>query len=286
MEHQRQTADVVYSPESQMRSPGTLLKAMMHDLSKSRELAWRLFVRDVSARYRQSVFGILWAFLPPLLSGMVFIILQSRDILNVGSTNVAYPLFVLIGTILWQVFTESVNAPLRAVQSAMPMLAKINFPREALILAAFYEILLSLAIKSVVIVGVLVYFKITANTAMLLAVPAVVLLILLGMAIGLFLTPIGMLYTDIGMALGAITQLWFFVTPVVYPPPASFPFNLIAKLNPVSPLLVGIRDLLTIGTIKVPELFWLFSGLSTVGLFISWVLYRLAMPIIIERISS
>ena len=276
----------VYSPESQMRSPVKLLKSMFHDLKESRELAWRLFVRDTSARYRQSVLGILWAFLPPLLSGMVFIILQSRSVLNLGKTDIPYPLFVLVGTTLWQVFTESVNAPLKAVQSAKAMLAKINFPREALILSAFYDILFSLAIKSVILAAVLIYFKVTVSAGMLLALPAILMLILLGMAIGLLLTPIGMLYTDVGSALTVFIQFWFFVTPVVYPPPTSFPFNLIVKMNPVSPLLVGARDLLTLGTLKTPEMFLLVSGFSLVGMFFAWVLYRLALPIIIERMSS
>ncbi len=276
----------VYSPESQMRSPGKLITSMFHDLKESRELAWRLFVRDTSARYRQSVLGILWAFLPPLLSGLVFIVLQSRNVLNLGKTDIPYPLFVLIGTILWQVFTESVNAPLKAVQSAKAMLAKINFPREALIVSAFYDVLFSLAIKSIVLAAVLIYFKVAVSVGMLLAIPAILMLILLGMTIGLLLTPIGMLYTDVSSALTVFIQFWFFITPVVYPPPTSFPFDLIVKLNPVSPLLVGVRDLLTLGILKTPEAFLLVSALTFFGMFFAWLLYRLALPIIIERMSS
>lgn len=276
----------VYTPDSDMRSPAKLIAAMMADLVDSKELAWRLFVRDVSARYRQSILGILWAFLPPILSGLVFIILQSKNVLNLGKTNVDYPLFVLIGTILWQVFVESLNAPLKAVQAAKPMLAKINFPREALILSAFYDVLFGVAIKSIVIAAVLIFFKVKVTVAILLAVPAIVMLILLGMVMGLILTPIGILYNDVSSALTVVTQLWFFVTPVVYPPPTSFPFSLIVKLNPVSPFLVGARDLLTIGAVNNIEALLMVSCLTFGGLFFSWVLYRLALPIIIERMSS
>lgn len=276
----------VYTPDSDMRSPAKLIAAMMADLVDSKELAWRLFVRDVSARYRQSILGILWAFLPPILSGLVFIILQSKNVLNLGKTNVDYPLFVLIGTILWQVFVESLNAPLKAVQAAKPMLAKINFPREALILSAFYDVLFGVAIKSIVIAAVLIFFKVKVTVAILLAVPVIVMLILLGMVMGLILTPIGILYNDVSSALTVVTQLWFFVTPVVYPPPTSFPFSLIVKLNPVSPFLVGARDLLTIGAVNNIEALLMVSCLTFGGLFFSWVLYRLALPIIIERMSS
>lgn len=276
----------VYTPDSDMRSPAKLIAAMMADLVDSKELAWRLFVRDVSARYRQSILGILWAFLPPILSGLVFIILQSKNVLNLGETKVEYPLFVLIGTILWQIFVDSLNAPLKAVQAAKPMLAKINFPREALILSAFYDILFGVAIKSVVIVAVLIFFKVKVTFVILLALPVIIMLILLGMVIGLILTPIGILYTDVSSALTVATQLWFFVTPVVYPPPTSFPFSLIVKLNPVSPFIVSARDLLTVGTLSNAGMLMAFSGITLIGLFFSWVLYRLALPIIIERMSS
>jgi len=113
---------VVYSPESQMHTPGRLVRSMFQGLKDSRELAWRLFIRDISARYRQSMLGIFWAFLPPIITGLVFIILQSRRVINLGETDIPYPVYVLIGTTLWQVFTESLNAPLRSVNAARSML--------------------------------------------------------------------------------------------------------------------------------------------------------------------
>ncbi len=73
---------IIYTPESKMRSPVRLLVAMWHDLIASRELAWRLFIRDISAQYRQSYLGIFWAFLPPIATGLVFIILQSKKVVN------------------------------------------------------------------------------------------------------------------------------------------------------------------------------------------------------------
>lgn len=276
----------VYTPESQMRSPAMLAKAMWKDLKGSRELAWRLFVRDVSARYRQSVLGILWAFLPALISGIVFIILHDNNVVNFGKVDIPYPVFAIIGTILWQIFSESINAPLKAVQSGKSMLAKINFPRESLIVAAIYEVLFSMVIKSVVILAVMLFFKMPIGVGMLFSIPAVLCLILLGIALGLFLTPFGMLYSDIGSALGIIIQFWFFVTPVVYPSPQSFPYSLIATLNPVSTLLVGIRDLMTKGILMNAPIFIAISLCSLAGLLIAWGLYRITMPVIIERMSS
>lgn len=277
---------VVYTPESQMRSPVKLVKAMWNDLKNSRELAWRLFVRDVSARYRQSILGILWAFLPAILSGLVFIVLQAKKVVNFGEVDIPYPVFAIIGTTLWQIFSESINAPLNAVQSGKSMLSKINFPREALIVAAFYEVLFSVAIKSAVILAIMLFYNMPLGIGLIYSIPAVTALILFGMMLGLFLTPVGMLYSDIGSALGVLIQFWFFVTPVVYPPPQSFPYSLIATLNPVSHLLVTARDLMTKGFIVDVSPFILISSCSVIGLFVAWILYRITMPMIIERMSS
>ena len=112
------------------------------------------------------------------------------------------------------------------------------------------------------------------------------MLILLGLCIGLFLTPVGMLYTDIASSLPIATQLFFFVTPVVYPIPETLPFSIIALINPVTPLLNTARDLITKGTTTDLVPFLVISGMTIVFLFIGWVIYRLALPIIIERISA
>ena len=277
---------VVYSPESQMHTPDRLIRSMLQGLKDSRELAWRLFVRDISARYRQSMLGIFWAFLPPIITGLVFIILQSKKVVNLGETDISFPVYVMVGTTLWQVFTESLNAPLKSVIAAKPMLAKINFPHEALIVSAFYDVLFNLLIKSIIIVGIFVYFKVPLTWGLLMAPMAILILILLGMAIGLLLTPLGTLYTDVTQGLIVVTSFWFFLTPVVYSPPQSFPYSLMTTLNPVSPILTGARDLLTKGVVANIGPFLVVSLLTILGLFIAWMIYHIALPILIERMSA
>jgi lipopolysaccharide transport system permease protein len=259
---------------------------MLADLKASRELGWRLFVRDISAKYRQSLLGVFWAFVPPIVMGVVFIILQSKRILNLGETDIPYPVFVLIGTILWQVFAESLKTPLETVNRAKPMLAKINFPREALMLSAFYQIVFNLLIKSILLVGIFVFFKVKVTSGLFWAPVAILMLILLGMSLGLLLTPIGTLYRDISSGLPVFTQFWFFVTPVVYPTPQTFPYSLIGVLNPVSPVLTAARDFITKGSISNIGPFLVVSCLAIMTLFAAWVIYRLALPIIIERMSA
>ena len=82
---------IIYTPESQMRSPRRLIRDMFRDLKASSELAWRLFIRDIAAQYRQSLLGVFWAFLPPIVMGLIFIILQSKKIVNFVRKKIAEP---------------------------------------------------------------------------------------------------------------------------------------------------------------------------------------------------
>ena len=278
--------EVVYTPESQLRRPRQLLKSMWRDLLASRELAWRLMVRDISAQYRQSIFGILWAFIPPIATALVFVVLNSRKIINIGETNIPYPAFVMFGTVLWQVFVDSLNAPLKAVTASKAMLAKINFPKEALILSGIGQTLFNLSIKLLILIAVFIIFKMPMSWGVPLSLLVILDLVLLGITFGLLITPIGILYTDIAQGLTVVTGFWFFITPVVYPPPTSFPFSLLAILNPVSPILAGARDLATEGVLRNPIPFFVVTFLSIVVLFITWIVYRLAIPILVERMSA
>jgi lipopolysaccharide transport system permease protein len=259
---------------------------MWRNLGVSHELAWRLFVRDVSAQYRQSLLGVAWAFLPPILTGLVFVVLQAKSVIAFAPTDIPYPVFVFIGTVYWQVFVDALNAPLKSVTAARPIIARINFPREALILSAAYSVVFNAAIRGIVLVGVFVYFDVSATLGLLLAPGAVAFLILLGLAIGLALTPLGMLYTDVSSGLIAFTQVWFFATPVVYPAPEAFPLSLLATANPVSPLLTAARDLTATGTLTNPTAFFVTCGFTLVGIFVAWTLYRVALPILTERMSA
>ncbi len=277
---------VVYTPEAKIRHPLDLFKEMRRDLKASRELAWRLMVRDISAQYRQTYFGFAWAFFPPIATALVFVFLNSQKLINIGETEIAYPAFVMFGTVLWQVFVDSLNAPLSSFTRAKSMLAKISFSREALILSGLGQVLFDFGIRVIILVPVFVIFKVPVTWGLLLSPVAVLMLILLGITIGLLLVPIGLLYTDISRGLSVITGLWFFLTPAVYPVPKTWPLSLLGVLNPVSPLLIAARDLATKGVIENIWPFLIVSVLTLSVLFLGWVLMHLAMPIVIERMGG
>ena len=112
------------------------------------------------------------------------------------------------------------------------------------------------------------------------------MLITAGITLGLVLVPFGLLYGDIQRGLTLITSLWFFVTPIVYPTPTSLPGSLIAKLNPITPLLVTTREWLVTGNTYKLNVFLVVSCLFFIFSVLAWVLYHIAMPHITSRIGA
>jgi lipopolysaccharide transport system permease protein len=104
--------------------------------------------------------------------------------------------------------------------------------------------------------------------------------------LGILLIPVGLLYKDIQSALLIATQGLVFLTPVAYPPNVGGTLGKIMNLNPVTPLLMGAKDLVTHGIPGNLIPFFTVFGLTLILLFIGWIVYRLALPIIIERIGA
>lgn len=276
----------IYTPESSLASPTKMLRDMFHDLAAGRELAWRLVVRDINAQYRQAFLGILWAFILPLANTLVWIFLSKAGIVSISTTSVPYPLYVFIGTMLWAILMDSINSPLQQVNAAKSMLAKLNFPRESLILSGIYQTLFNASIKIALMLVALVSFGINPGWNLLLFPIGIFSLILVGTTVGLLITPLGMLYGDIGRALPLLMQFLMYVTPVVFPMPKEGWTSLLFNLNPLSPIILTARDWLTGSIPEHIGYFLIVNWVSSILFFAAWIGYRLAMPILIERMSS
>ena len=276
----------VYTPDSSLTHPWVMLKAMLLDVWAARELAWRLTVRDISAQYRQTVLGLLWALLLPLANTLVWLYLNRSGIVVLQKTDLPYPVYVFSGTMLWAIFMDAINAPLGETNAARAMLAKLNFPREALLLAGIYKTLFNSAIKIGLMLCILPFFAINPGWGLLFFPLGVAALILAGTALGLFITPVGLLYTDIGKALPLVLQFAMYAAPVVFTMPPGGGMATFFALNPLTPLILTARDWLTGGTPAFLGYFIAVNAASLVLLLISWVGYRLAMPILIERMSA
>ncbi len=277
----------IYTPESVLRNPKVMIMDMMRDLMASRGLAWQLAIRDIRAQYRQAALGFLWAFILPLANTAVWLFIQSTGIVTLQATTLPYPVYVFTGTILWAIFMDALNAPLRQTTAAKPMLAKINFPHRSIwVLSGIYQTLFNGGIKIAVLMVALLFLGVNSSWQILFFPLAVLSLILAGTALGLVLTPVGMLYTDIGKGLPLLMQFFMYLTPVVFPMPSSGLAATLFHLNPITPIILTARDLLTGFS---PEFLGPFievnlGMLVLVGLM--WVVYRAAMPILIERMSA
>jgi lipopolysaccharide transport system permease protein len=276
----------VYSPESSLRHPRRFLREMFRDLGASRELAWRLFVRDTSAQYRQSMLGYVWAFLPPLVASVPFIFLNSQGVVNIEGTPIPYPAYAMIGTIIWQVFADALNSPLKTVIAAKAMLVRINLPREAILLSGLGQVIFSFLIRLVLLILVFTWFKIMPPVTVLLFPIGVIALILVGFTLGLAVTPLGLLYNDVQQIIPIATIFLMLLTPVVYPPPQTGLAAMVARWNPLSPLIVVTRDWMTTGDATQIAAFAFITTVAIVLLFAGWIMYRVALPHIIARLGG
>ncbi|MHB8693431.1 MAG: ABC transporter permease [Solirubrobacteraceae bacterium] len=285
MTQQVPTPPRVYTPESPIRQPAVLFASMIAALRESRTLAWRLAVRDIAAQYRQTMLGYVWSIAPPLATTLVWALLNGSQIVTIKTGAIPYPIFALTGTIFWQLFFDSLNAPLKQLGANRSMLNRVNFPPEALLLSGLLQVLFSFGIKLIVlIVGLLIYGVSVQWTAVAVLIPACGLIVI-GMAIGMFLAPLGLLYKDIDQALPVIVGPLMLFTPVVYTQATSGFLARIMDVNPLTPLLNVARGLLYGG----PKEFLAFALVSSGALLaaaLGWTAYRLAMPVLIERIEA
>jgi lipopolysaccharide transport system permease protein len=229
----------------------------------------------------------LWAFILPVANTVTWIFLSASGIVQLQETAIPYPVYVFAGTMLWALLMESITTPIAQTQAARAMLTKLNFPREALIISGLYKILFNGGIKIVLLLCAIPFFGVFPdwNTLMLFPI-GLLALILAGTAIGLLLTPIGMLYTDIGRVIPLIMQFAMYISPVVFPMPESGWAAKLFLLNPFTPLILNARSWLTGGSTEMLA-YWLgVSAVSLVVLGFALILYRITMPILVERMGG
>jgi lipopolysaccharide transport system permease protein len=263
-----------------------MIKEMIVDIRKGNDLAKRLTIRDIKALYRQSFLGILWAFILPLANTLVWVFLNNSGIVAMGETDIPYPIYVFSGTMIWAIFMESMQAPIEKTTQNKSILSKVNFPREALIVAGIYQGLFNAGIKSVILVVALAIMGYFGGWSLLLFPIGIISLVLGGTAIGLMLTPLGMLYTDISKAIPLVMQFLMYTTPVVYAVPKGGLSAQIVHHNPITPLIMTARDWLTGMTPDFIDGFIWMNLVIVVLLALVFVAYRLAMPILIERMNA
>jgi lipopolysaccharide transport system permease protein len=273
-----------YTAEPQLRAPRSFAAELRRDAGVAWPVAWQLFVRRLQAGYRRNLLGYLWLVLPPLATTGVWVALNAAHVLRVGSTRVPYPLFVLAGTVLWQLFVDALNAPLAQLSASRAILTRSRIPHEAFLLAGAVEVLFNFAVRALVLLPVFVWLGGAPAASLLLAPLGVAALLLLGFAMGLLVTPLGLLYADVARALTLATGVLFFLTPVLYPLPRAGPAAVLRVANPVAPVLSTTREWLTGGAPAPAAGFVPVVAASVGALGVGWLCYRLARPHLTARL--
>ncbi|MBF8150970.1 ABC transporter permease [Winogradskyella sp. F6397] len=275
----------VYQKERTIKF-GALLKASLKDMFQSRFLARQLAERDIKAMYRQSYLGIVWAFIMPITTAAVWVFLNSTGTIKLTDTGIPYPVYAFSGTLIWSIIVESINSPMTSTQAAKGILTKINFPKEALLLSGIYKLLFDTCIKILILVAFVLLYGVGLQWSLLLFPIAILGAIIFGTTVGLFLTPLGLLYKDIGKIITFGMQFLMYVTPVVYAIPKTGIMKTIMTYNPITPILLTARDMVVGFTPDYLNYFLIVLAVCIPFLFLGLIIYRISIPIIVERLSA
>ena len=248
-----------------------------------RELTQNLVRRDLKVRYKNSVLGILWSLLNPLLMMLVFTavftIMRAQPIAK-------YPAFVLVGLLPWQFFADAVGGATASIVGNGHLLNKVYFPREILVISGVLSNLINFLLALLVLIPILLIFDIPF-TWWILQIPLIIIIqVIFTLGVGFIVATANVFYRDVGMLVSITLLAGFFLTPVFYPlegVPQSYMlfgidwniWRLTWYFNPMASLIEGYRRILYYG--QQHDLFFLFRTFFTAIAFLifgMFIFYR------------
>jgi lipopolysaccharide transport system permease protein len=275
----------IYSLESPLANPVKLIREILRDIWRSRELSWILFTRDLKAQYRQSYLGYVWLIIPMISTTIVWMFLNSSQVIQVAPTKISYPAYVMLGSLIWVLLTSCINQPLASFQAGQGVFMKLNVPPEAFMIAGMSKIVFDLILRLIVLIPLFLFLNVVPATTFWLFPVGLIATMIVGTAIGYALIPLGSLYHDVRAAVNMALGFGMYLTPVVYPPPASGWAKILIESNPITSLIMVTRDWLTVGHSDYFVSFTILSLLSIIMLFIAMIVFRVALPHLIERMG-
>lgn len=253
-------------------SPNSQSNVSLRELWLYRELFFFFSWRDIKVRYKQTVLGIGWAVLQPLLLAIIFTLFFHKIAgIDSGSKDIPYPVFAYLGLLYWNTFSNALNTISNSLVSNQGLITKIYFPRLLPPLAATTLSIVDFFCGLIVLFLIFLLFTVVPGIlGLLLLIPSLLLIVVAATGVGLFFAALNVKYRDVRTALPYIVQTLFFMTPVIYPI-TLIPekFQTLAYLNPATGAISTVKA----GLFSQP-VFW-------IGLLISWVvaLFMLAIGI-------
>lgn len=250
--------------------------AHLRQLAEYGDLLRTLSVHRISVRYRQTLLGLAWAVLQPLLMMAIFALIFSR-LAGIPSEGVPYPLFAFVALLPWTFFSSSVTSGTGSLVSHTQLITKVYFPREILpltyVIAALFDFTIGLGVLALL----MAWFDAPVTAAVLWVPVLALLLALWALAMSLVLSAAQVRWRDVGVAMPVLVQLWMFVSPVIYPlgvvPEAWRPLYL---LNPMAGIIHGFRDVLLRGHAPDPVPLAYAAAVTACALPAAYLLFKRA----------
>lgn len=208
----------------------TGLKSSLREFWQYRELLVFLTWRDIKVRYMQTVLGVAWAVIQPILMMVVFTVVFGK-MANVPHGDVAYPVFVFAGLLPWTFFSSSITNAANSVVRNERLITKVYFPRLIVPVAAVGPALVDLFVSFVVLTGLMVYYQVAPATSVWLVPVLVLFTAATSVGVGLILSALNVAYRDFRYAITYLIQLWLFATPTVYMEYMSVPDATVNSAN-------------------------------------------------------
>jgi lipopolysaccharide transport system permease protein len=209
-----------------------------------RELLYFLTWRDLKVRYKQTLLGAAWVILQPLLTMIVFSVLFGK-LAGIPSDGIPYPLFAFAGLLPWIFFSSAVNHSGNSLVGSANLITKVYFPRLIIPGAAVAGGLVDMAIAFGVLIALMAVYRVSLTANVLLLPAFVVLITLLSLGVGMWMSALNVKYRDIRYALPFAIQLLMFATPIIYPVTmAPAEWRWVLKLNPLTGIIGGYRSAL------------------------------------------
>lgn len=193
-----------------------LVSRTKHRYAYSIILLKQLVITDFKLRYQGSVLGYVWSLLRPLFLFIILYIVFDK-FLKLGSTIPHYPVYLLVGVVLWNYFTEVTSQGITSVVSKGDLLRKLNFPKYVIVLAGSFSAFINLLINFVVIGAFMVINGVDLHPHALLAVPLILELFLLSLGLAFLLSALFVKLRDLNYIWEIILQAAFYATPILYP---------------------------------------------------------------------
>lgn len=262
----------------------SLWKEIIRDTKESAWLIRQLFVRDFKAMYSQSLLGVVWALIIPLVTLATFILLRSSGLFSVGAIEVPYAIYALLGLAYWQLFVTGLVQSTNSLVSAGSMIKKINFPREALVFASFGNTIISFILQMGIVFILFGAYGFIPHWQFIVFPLMAIPILLITCGLGFICSIINGVIRDLGRMLTIGLTFLLFITPIAYERPETGFVAMLARFNPLFYLSIGPRDIALTGTLSHPVGYFISCALSIFVFFFCWMAFHLTETRIAERI--